>query len=253
MIPSVPIVTTVALSPKSARQSRQRFNYTDKAKVLQWMQVHSASFTETCNRFGLAESTLRKWSIRKSSILIMANTMKGSSKSIHKSTVPALEATVMEWIQERGTNKSEGGITRFTVKQLLAQGRDQLLTSTDMTMDSEQRTALEKLKFSPHFVHKFMSRHDLLDNVCSIKDDDISSHLLTDHPTLPEEFISSSSPPPPKVAPSIWDQRILYIEQQWGVSEPVGNRKQRIEYLEKLVFGKSFESKTLAERLLALE
>lgn len=249
MIPVLPRGTSAALSPNCARQSRQRFNYKDKAKVLQWMQVNSASFTATCNRFGLAESTLRKWSIRKSSILVMANTMKGSSKSIHKSTVPALEATVMEWLEERGANKSEEGITRSTIKQLLTQGRDHLLTNTDMTMDAEQRVALEKLKFSPHFVHKFMSRHHLLDNVCNIKDDDISSHLLTDHPTLPDEFISS----PPPVAPSIWDQRIDHIEQQWGVSQPVGNRKQRIENLEKLVFGKSFETKTLAERLLALE
>jgi hypothetical protein len=178
----------------------------------------------------------------------MASTMKGSSKSIHKSSVPSLESMVVGWIQERVESKSDEGISRSIIKLWLTQGKDHLLNNS-ASLEAEERTALETLKINPHFIQKFMSRNHLLDPACNSDPGNNSSHIK-DLATMPDEAPKWLPPP---FAPSKWDEQILRIEQQWGVTKPGGNRMQRIAYLERLVFGKLCESKTMAERLNALE
>lgn len=247
MTPPLPTVKANPC-PNATRRHRQRLNYKDKAQVLLWMQQHSASFTDTCSRFGLAESTLRKWSMRKTSILDAASTMKGCNKSIHKSTVPSLESMVMGWIQERSATKPDEGLSRATIKIWLNQAKDHLMANINEPIDAEQRS-LQNLKITPHFIHKFMARHHLLDHAGRDVDDVAANHItylanLTETDPLPASQI---------LAVSNWDQRIVQIEQAWGVTKPDGNRSQRIKHLERIVFGKTYESKTMAERLAALE
>lgn len=188
----------------------------------------------------------------------MASTMKGSSKSIHKTSVPSLESMVVGWIQERKESHSDEGISRSIIKQWLTQGKDHLLNNSS-SLDADERTALETLQINPHFLQKFMSRNHLLgdysassnNNNTNNNDPGHNNSHIKDLTTMLDE--APNSWPPPTLAPSKWDEQIHRIEQQWGVTKPGGNRMQRIAYLERIVFGKVCESKTMAERLNALE
>mmetsp|Transcript_20397 Transcript_20397/g.33774 ORF Transcript_20397/g.33774 Transcript_20397/m.33774 type:complete len:303 (+) Transcript_20397:119-1027(+) len=137
-----------------------------------------------------------------------------------------------------------------------------------------KKRKLERLSVSPEFVRNFMFRHgiptaDQQEEILSFSTDMSTASTANSNNSSPtpeqqtkhqrassSTMISATNTPIGSTpSSSAWDERIRSIERQWGVNRyinPNANRKEKIEAVERQVFGKE-QVGTLEQRIQALE
>lgn len=248
------------------RKVRRRLCVKEKAEILQWMDTHKKTLEETCKEFQLSVSTLAKWRMKKDEIIAQASQPhQANLKAHHAPKFPELEEKVLAWIDD------DEHPSKSTVEEYFHQARSEFLSQYHSNNNSgeehnmtdeeaQKKSRIEKMIFSSEFVHRFMIRNGIAEisqtqhrtPSSAIKSIGHHNHSNSNAFISPLSIATSSSSN--SNAPSSWETRLDAIEQNWGLHpSPTGtNRKERIEAVERQVFG-GIQTGTLMQRIQALE